>query len=57
MVTDAQLCHIRKALLSIINTKEFDRVAFYPICLNCYAKISYLPSKSISNPQKIIVIS
>jgi CRISPR-associated protein Cas2 len=57
MVTDAQLSNIRKSLLAIIDTKDCDSIAFYPICLNCFAKISYLPPKAISNPPKIIVIS
>jgi CRISPR-associated protein Cas2 len=57
MVTDAQLSHIRKSLLAIIDTKDYDSVAFYPICLNCYAKISYYPPKTITNPKKIIVVT
>jgi CRISPR-associated protein Cas2 len=56
MITDAQLEKIRKSMQSIINTKEMDRVAFYPICVNCFTKISYYPPRDDSGSSQIVVI-
>jgi CRISPR-associated protein Cas2 len=56
MVTDSQLAIIRKSLLAIIDTKDCDSIAFYPICLNCYSKIFYYPPKSLANPKNTVVI-
>jgi CRISPR-associated protein Cas2 len=56
MVTDSQLANIRKSLLAIIDTKDCDSIAFYPICLNCYSKIFYYPPKSLTKSKNTIVI-
>lgn len=40
MLTDAQYIKLRKDISERINAKE-DHLAYYPICMNCYAKIVY----------------
>lgn len=56
MITDSQLATIRRALDKMINTKELDRVAFYPLCMNCYSKISYMPCKSEPSAKNVIIV-
>lgn len=41
MVTDSTLVRLKQDIDRKINNKE-DRVAIYPICINCYSKIEYL---------------
>lgn len=43
MFTESQFAKVREALKKIINPKEQDRVAYYPICVNCFTKILYEP--------------
>lgn len=46
MLTESQFTKIREALRKIINPKEQDRVAYYPICVNCYTRILYEPPRN-----------
>lgn len=45
LITTKQFTTLQEELLKIINPQE-DSLAYYPICLNCYAKISYVPVKN-----------
>ena len=44
MLTDNQLIALEKELEKLIDPKT-DQVAIYPLCLDCYARISYHPSQ------------
>lgn len=46
MLTSSQLTLIRNKLKKVIDPSD-DKVIFYPICLNCYAKVEYMPDKKI----------
>lgn len=54
MLTDVQYMKLQTNLLSLINTKE-DTIAYYPICIECYAKIVYQSANKRYN-EKISVI-
>lgn len=43
MLTDSQYEKLRRDIGSAINRKE-DSVVYYPICVDCYAKIVYQPA-------------
>lgn len=42
MLTKCQLEKLKSKLESIIN-KGNDKIVYYPICLDCFAKITYQP--------------
>lgn len=48
MLTDAQYEKLRTDIGKKINVKE-DRVAYYPVCLDCYTHIIYQPDKQVSH--------
>lgn len=50
LLTDVQYQRLQFSLSKIICPEEKDRVVYYPICLNCYAKIVYDPPRR-DNPQ------
>ena len=43
MLTDSQYEKLRRDIGGAINRKE-DSVVYYPICVDCYAKIVYQPA-------------
>lgn len=45
MLTESQFVKICESLRKIINPKEQDQVAYYPICVNCFTKILYEPPR------------
>lgn len=44
MFSESQLNTIQEEIVKLINPK-YDAVAYYPICMNCYAKAKYHPEK------------
>lgn len=44
MLTDAQYKRLMEKLEDMTDPKE-DNLIFYPICLNCFAGIKYIPAK------------
>ena len=44
VLTDAQYKELQNSISRQLKPRE-DSVIYYPICLDCYAKIVYLPSK------------
>ena len=43
MLTAAQRKEVEAGLSALINPRK-DQVSVYPICVNCYAKASYIPA-------------
>lgn len=54
LLTDAQYEKLRKDIGNKIKPKE-DSVVYYPICLDCYAKIVYQPD-SHRKYEKVLVV-
>lgn len=48
MFTAAQFQKIQEKTHALMNEKE-DRIVYYPICLDCYAKIRYQPEFKTSS--------
>ncbi len=46
MLTEKQLTELTEYISNTINKKE-DTVIFYPLCVNCFSKIHYLPTRRI----------
>lgn len=44
MLTDRQFENLKSTIADIANTAH-DRIIYYSLCLDCYAKITYLPHK------------
>ncbi len=55
MLTDVQYWNMCKRLSSLIVKKE-DWVNIYPLCTECYARITYIPDIKKKEPVKIAVI-
>lgn len=54
MLTEYQLIHTKTKISKILDATE-DKIIFYPICLNCYSKVEYIPSTTTkTNTVKII---
>lgn len=43
MFTDIQLLQVQEKIKKILD-KRSDTVIYYPICVNCYTKITYQPA-------------
>ncbi len=54
MFTPGQLKQVKSKMIFWSNTKT-DSVIFYPCCLNCYAKIEYVPKVRERKPGPMIV--
>ena len=55
MLTDIQYRNMCKSLEKIIIKRE-DWVNIYPLCTECYARITYIPDIKKKEPVKIVVI-
>lgn len=44
MLTDRQFENLKRAIADLVNTTH-DKIIYYSLCLDCYAKITYLPHK------------
>ena len=55
MLTDIQYLKMCSQLAKIIVKKE-DWVNIYPLCTECYARITYIPDIKKKEPEKIVVI-
>ena len=55
MLTDIQYCNMCKRLEKLIVKRE-DWVNIYPLCTECYARITYIPDIKKKEPVKIVVI-
>ncbi len=55
MLTDVQYRDMCKRLEKIIVKRE-DWVNIYPLCTECYARITYIPDIKKKEPVKIVVI-
>lgn len=55
MLTDSQLEALERELWRLIDPKT-DQVVIYPLCLDCYARIRYLPLKKEKNSGDTISI-
>lgn len=42
MLTERQLAELSEQITKVIKLKE-DTVIFYPLCVNCFSKIRYMP--------------
>lgn len=42
MLTEKQLAELSEQIAKVIKLKE-DTVIFYPLCVNCFSKIQYMP--------------
>lgn len=45
MLTESQLEKLQEKIVKIINP-AVDRIIFYPLCINCYSKIIYIPNST-----------
>lgn len=54
MLTDSQLINLQRKIEQLMLFGE-DSVIFYPLCLDCYSKIAYLPERK-SKPQIVTVV-
>lgn len=43
MLTESQLEKLQERISKLIDYKE-DKIIFYPLCINCYSKIIYVPN-------------
>ena len=55
MLTDIQYRNMCNSLAKIIIKRE-DWVNIYPLCTECYARITYIPDIKKKEPVKIVVI-
>ena len=55
MLTDVQYRNMCKRLEKLIVKRE-DWVNIYPLCTECYARITYIPDIKKKEPVKIVVI-
>ena len=55
MFTPGQLKLVKKRVGSMLNPK-YDSVIFYPCCLDCYAKIEYVPSRTAVKPGPMVLV-
>lgn len=55
MLTDIQYQSMSERLSKHIVAKE-DKIIIYPLCTECYARISNLPERGKAIPPKIVVI-
>jgi CRISPR-associated protein Cas2 len=54
MLTDTQYCNMCKQLEKLIVHRE-DWINVYPLCTECYARITYIPDIKKKEPVKIVV--
>lgn len=47
MLTEGELAELSERITKIIKTKE-DTVIFYPLCVNCFSKIRYVPIRRMA---------
>lgn len=55
MMTASQLMSAQEEIQSLIKPGR-DQVIFYPLCLDCYAKITYHPSRRTEKPDAAEII-
>lgn len=55
MLTDIQYQNMYKKLAKIVVRRE-DWVNIYPLCTECYARITYIPDIKKKEPVKIAVV-
>ena len=55
MFTPGQLKLVKSKIILWVNAKT-DSVIFYPCCLNCYAKIEYVPLNNEKKPGPMVVM-
>ena len=55
MLTDIQYQNMYKKLAKIVVRRE-DWVNIYPLCTECYARITYIPNIKKKEPVKIAVV-
>jgi len=55
MLTDIQYQNMIKRLEKIVSQRE-DRINIYPLCMECYARIQYIPEVKQKSPPTIAVI-
>lgn len=55
MMTDSQFMLAQEEIQSLIKPGR-DQVIFYPLCLDCYAKITYHPSRRTKKPDTAEII-
>ena len=55
MLTRTQLETLQKEIAPLINKKE-DTVVYYPICVQCFSKIIYMPACRYKKAEKVVVI-
>ena len=55
MLTEIQYQNMVKRLDKIVSLRE-DRINIYPLCMECYARIQYIPTIKQKLPSKITVI-
>lgn len=44
LLTDSQLISLQAGITQLIDCKT-DKIAFYTLCMDCYAKITYIPER------------
>lgn len=54
MLTDSQYRKVKTALEKVICFKE-DRIIYYPICVDCYAKIVYQPANTMKYERVVVI--
>lgn len=55
MLTDVQYRNLCCRLAKLVEARQ-DRINIYPICTECYARITYIPEVKTNIPPKIVVI-
>lgn len=55
MLTDSRLAALERDLEKLIDP-ETDQVAIYPLCLDCYARIRYMPVRKKDNSCKPVSV-
>lgn len=54
LLTDVQFGKLQEDIGSKISIRE-DRVAYYPVCVNCYTKIVYQPNRNVKYDKVLLV--
>lgn len=55
MMTECQLAEMKSQFEKIIKPNE-DQIVFYPICVNCYTKIGYLPDRQLKTSKVASIV-
>lgn len=54
LLTDIQFEKLQEDVGHKINSRE-DRIAYYPVCVNCYTKIVYQPNRNVKYDKVLFV--